>query len=408
MKSAYAVIGANWGDEGKGLAVDALADRLIQKGRPVTVIRANGGAQAGHTVVCPKHRRHVFHHIGAGTLAGASTHLSQFFVAHPMLLSEELSQLRLLGASPRRVTIDPRAPVTTPWDMAINQALEMARASKKHGSTGLGFGETIERMTQGVRLVAADLYAPGLANKLNKIRNHWLPARRAQLGLVPENTPLGAVLSGTEEVLDAFQRDCDDFVSTVTLLDGCDLSDGEALIFEGAQGLQLDMNIGQMPHVTRSRTGLANVIRIAEETGIDHIQTSYMTRCYATRHGAGPLPHEPTVSETLSWLILNDSTNIPNPWQGSLRVAPLDLDGLKQVIGKDLQENKGAAVAIDAKIGITCLDQIDGTATLLAHGRGIDITAEKIAQDVSDYIDLPVMMTSWGRCRSDVIFTHNS
>ena len=113
-RRAQAVIGAAWGDEGKGLLTDALA-------RPDTlVVRFNGGAQAGHTVTAPDGRRHVFHGVGSGTFRGAATFLSRFHVHNPLLHGEEVAQLRRLGLHPR-VLADPQGMVTTPWDMMLNQ-----------------------------------------------------------------------------------------------------------------------------------------------------------------------------------------------------------------------------------------------------------------------------------------------
>src|SRR5471032_1189579 len=94
-KTALAVIGAGYGDEGKGLLVDALA----AAGETAIVCRSNGGAQAGHTVTLADGRRHVFHHLGSGALAGAATHLSRFFVHHPMLLQEERRAVATLVGS---------------------------------------------------------------------------------------------------------------------------------------------------------------------------------------------------------------------------------------------------------------------------------------------------------------------
>ncbi|MEJ2125462.1 MAG: adenylosuccinate synthetase, partial [Alphaproteobacteria bacterium] len=137
VPEAKAVIGAAYGDEGKGLITDAL---VASCGAAATVVRFNGGAQAGHTVTLPDGRRHVFHHIGSGTLAGAPTFLSRFFVANPILLATEIANLAAMGFTPS-IAIDPDAPVTTPFDMMINQFAETARGSGRHGSCGLGFGE---------------------------------------------------------------------------------------------------------------------------------------------------------------------------------------------------------------------------------------------------------------------------
>jgi adenylosuccinate synthase len=135
---AYGVIGACYGDEGKGRTVDAIAHRL---GAGTVVVRSNGGAQAGHTVVAPSGARHVFHQIGSGAFAGAATHFSRFMVSHPMMLAEEVRAVAALGGE-TVITADPRGFVTTPWDMMVNQAVEMARGGGRHGSCGLGFGET--------------------------------------------------------------------------------------------------------------------------------------------------------------------------------------------------------------------------------------------------------------------------
>ena len=90
---ARIVIGANFGDEGKGL----VTDYLCSQGAGV-VVRFNGGAQAGHTVVTPEGERHVFRHFGSGTFLGVPTFLSQFFVCNPILFFEERKQLIDLGA----------------------------------------------------------------------------------------------------------------------------------------------------------------------------------------------------------------------------------------------------------------------------------------------------------------------
>jgi len=130
--SAWAVIGAGYGDEGKGLMVDALAHAL---GPDTIVARTNGGAQAGHSVQTPDGRRHVFHHVAAGALAGAATHLARRFVHHPMLLSAEVEALERLGAS-TAITADPRGYVThhgtcwsTSWPSGPGARASMAAAA---------------------------------------------------------------------------------------------------------------------------------------------------------------------------------------------------------------------------------------------------------------------------------------
>jgi adenylosuccinate synthase len=395
---AHAVIGANFGDEGKGLATDALAADLMMRGEDPVVVRSNGGAQAGHTVET-QGRRHVFHHVGSGAFTGARTHLSRFFVAHPMLLLRELEELRpLLPGSPH-ISIDPRAQVTTPWDVFLNQAIEAARGASRHGSCGVGFGETLERVSKGVTLTAADLASPDLADRLIAIRDGWTGARLEALGIADLPEVLrnrGALWS--DGLLERFVQDARIFTGLVPARSDAELG-SETLLFEGAQGLMLDMDLGLMPHLTRSNTGLRNMIAIAEEAGIGEIRPLYMTRAYMTRHGAGPLLHE---TDALPWANVVDPTNRPNPWQGTLRTAPLDLDETARFIRADLAFAEGSGVRVSPGIGVSCLDQVRGDAQLMVEGGLVHHPAGQIADLVQEHLGLMARLQSWGPTRGDV------
>lgn len=392
---AHAVIGAGYGDEGKGLATDALAHHLRASGERVTVVRSNGGAQAGHGVERPDGTRHVFHHIGAGTLAGARTHLSQFFVAHPMLFFPEAETLNRLSG-PINVTIDPRALVTTPFDMALNQALEIARGGGRHGSCGLGFGESIERSERGFSLTAADLQDEGRTRKhLERIREDWLPARVAELGIDPD-MPLLQMIRTNQGILERFMEDALSFHAAVPLREDADLGRDETILFEAAQGLELDMDLGAFPHVTRSRTGLPNMVEIAREAEIGEIHPFYMTRAYKTRHGAGPLPGEVSLA---SHVEIVDLTNVPNDWQGKIRTAPLDLDRLLGIIGQDIARASASGIAISPEIGLTCLDQIRTSVPVLSGGVEEDWTVAECLSRVASVCGLPLGLASFGPCR---------
>ncbi|WP_282605821.1 adenylosuccinate synthetase [Pelagibius sp. Alg239-R121] len=401
-KEAYAVIGANWGDEGKGLTVDAIASRLVDGGREVTVVRSNGGAQAGHGVERPEGGRHVFHHIGSGSFVAAATHLSQFFIAHPMVMQKEIGDLENLDVRPYRITIDPRAAVTTPWDMAINQALEIKRAGERHGSCGLGIGETIERQEKGWRLCAADLWHKDLREKLENIRDEWVPRRLEILGINPEKSPLAEILTGRAELISAFLADCRGFTQTVEILPDAELISRDVVLFEGAQGLQLDMDFGVFPHVTRAHTGIRNMLAIAKEADIQTIKATYVTRAYATRHGAGPLPNEAVGAAgpgKIDWADINDPTNVSNDWQGGIREAPLDLDLLKETLKKDVSLADGTDIQVRAGIGVTCLDQIPKAATFFRNGQEYQVVTKSIAAELETRTGLPIVLTASGPTR---------
>jgi len=395
---AHAVIGANFGDEGKGLATDALAADLMLQGLDPVVVRSNGGAQAGHTVQT-QGRRHVFHHVGSGAFTGARTHLSRFFVAHPMLFLRELEELRALLPGSPEISIDPRAQVTTPWDVFLNQAVEAARGAGRHGSCGVGFGETLERVSRGAPLTAADLAAADLPDRLVAIRDGWADARLAEIGV--SDHPYVTANRDTlwsDSLLDRFLQDARLFASLIQSRSDAELG-SEMVLFEGAQGLMLDMDLGAMPHLTRSNTGLRNMIAIAEGAGIGEIRPLYMTRAYMTRHGAGPLRHE---ADALPWAEIVDPTNRPNPWQGSLRLAPLDLDETGRFIRADLASAEGSAVRITPAIGVSCLDQIRGDAQIRAEGRSLPVPASRVPDLVGESTGLPVLLRSEGPDRSDV------
>ena len=396
---AHAVIGANFGDEGKGLATDAIAARLMSEGHDPLVVRSNGGAQAGHTVKTPDGRRHVFHHVGSGAFAGARTHLSRFFVAHPMLLLRELEELRPLMSAAPVISIDPRAQVTTPWDVFINQSAEAARGSGRHGSCGVGFGETLLRAERATPLSVADLTGPDLRGRLIGIRDDWAVARIEALGLndhpsvLRHQEPLWS-----DALLDRFIEDVGLFSQLIAVRPDYEIG-SETVLFEGAQGLMLDMDLGVMPHLTRSNTGLRNMITISEEAGISEIRPLYMTRAYMTRHGAGPLRYE---QDRLPWAQVSDPTNQPNPWQGSMRTGPLDLFETADFIGRDLAAANRSRVTVAPQLGVSCLDQISGMAELRIGSDQARVSAAFLAEVAAAHMRIPLGLRSFGPTRGSV------
>jgi adenylosuccinate synthase len=396
VREARAVIGAGYGDEGKGLMVDALAAATPG----AVVVRSNGGAQAGHTVTLEDGRRHVFHHLGAGALAGAATHLSRFFVSCPMVFEAERQAVAGLGGE-GRVEADPRGLVTTPWDILVNQAMEARRGAGRHGSCGMGFGETIERgLDESFTLTVADLSAPGLKQRLEAIRDRWLPRRLAALRL--DLDVRETAIAHDPRILAVFMDDCRAFAEQVRPRPDRDLH-GRAVIFEGAQGLMLDQAIGAMPHVTRSHTGLANISVIAAEAGIERLRVAYVTRAYATRHGAGPLDGARDLGGAFD---IVDATNMPNPWQGALRHAPLDLQRLTRAIASDGALCQGP-LALDRRLVVTCLDQARDLVPLRRGDQEISLAADEVATHAARELGLPLLAQGWGATRAGVRFQDN-
>ena len=395
--TAWAVIGAGFGDEGKGLVTDALAEAL---GPAVLVVRSNGGAQAGHTVQTPDGRRHVFHHVGSGSFAGAPTHLSRFFVSHPILLAEEVAALRSLGAEPR-ISADPRGYVTTPWDMMVNQLLEQSRGGARHGSCGLGFGETVGRCEESrFPLRVADLARPDLAERLRAVRDRWAPQRLAALGL-DDLTGDEAERLRSDTILERFVEDCTAFLDRVRIVPDAAITDGRRLLFEAAQGLMLDQDQGAFPFVTRSRTGLANMLAVAREAGIESIEAVYLHRCYLTRHGRGPMPDERDISADFA---VDDPTNVPNDWQERLRFGHADLDAVAGAVRSDLGLADGSGIEVKPHLALTCLDQARGAIPFRRGGRLKRIPVEGFVEAASAAVGLPCLAAAFGPTRADVDF----
>jgi len=302
---ARVVIGANFGDEGKGLFTDYLC---ATQGADV-VVRFNSGAQAGHTVVNGK-ERHVFKHIGSGTLAGVPTFLSQFFVCNPIAFFRELQELNELGVNPR-VYAHPNCLITTFADMLINQHKETERGANRHGSCGYGFGETINRSELvHLKITLSDLWnGVDLDPRLDEICNKYAEFR------------IGKKID-EPAMVEAFKKGCEAFANYVQPLG---IGQCKNPVFEGAQGLLLDQHNKEFfPHVTRSSTGMENVRILCGQGGFDEIETYYMSRTYLNRHGAGPLPRHDAK------LQYEDHTNKDNEWQGAPRYAPLDYNALRE------------------------------------------------------------------------------
>ncbi len=309
---ARIVIGSSFGDEGKGL----VTDHLCSSQGAGMVVRFNGGAQAGHTVVTPEGDRHVFHHVGSGALLGIPTFLSQFFICNPILFFGELEQLQKMGIAPQ-VYAHPDCLVTTFADMLINQSIENKRAGKRHGSCGIGFHETINRSKiKELKITMSDLWNGGkrLASQLAEMCDKYARFRTGEKIDEPR-------------AIEAFLECCNTFAEYVNPLGIGQCKDP---VFEGAQGLLLDQdNKEYFPHLTHSNTGMKNVRVLCQQAGITDMEIYYVSRTYLTRHGAGRLPDEDMK------MSFEDTTNHPNTFQGSLRFAPLDCRELDERISKD-------------------------------------------------------------------------
>lgn len=356
MKKAIVVIGANYGDEAKGAYTDFFASQADDS----IVIRFNGGAQAGHTVQLGLDRI-IFSHFGSGSLAGRPTYLSEFFVNHPMLFIQEWDNLASKFITPK-VYVHPNGLVTTPWDMMLNQLKELKRkkTGEHHGSVGVGFGETVERQSTEYALTVKDLKSPYLLGKLRAIKNIYFIEQIKKFELEREYSFFKETME-SPFIEDNFIHNINFFLAKIIIWDYTVINEYKISIFEGAQGLLLDMDKGNFPHVTRSNTGLQNAISILKhlelnQLGMTEVDVYYLSRVYLSKHGAGPLPDE--VEELIGVEVI-DETNKKHDYQGSLRFAPLnhqellDRTDIDFLLSKELKNIK-----FNKHICFSCVDQI--------------------------------------------------
>ncbi|MCL2468568.1 MAG: adenylosuccinate synthetase, partial [Micrococcales bacterium] len=231
MAHADIVVGLGFGDEAKGSTVDALAART----RPDRVVRFNGGQQAGHNVTVGQ-VHHTFASFGSATLLGVPTWVSGHCTIDPPAAHRELQALRRLGVDPQLFVTDD-ALVTTTWHVAANLARETARGATPHGTTGRGFGETVDYSLTHPAWAprVGDLDDLGvLTDKLTALAKHY-----AHQGLLTEQPPQRSQVLADE--LATAAKNTLTVVSTERLLD--ELARGHTL-FEGAQGYWLDECFG--------------------------------------------------------------------------------------------------------------------------------------------------------------------
>ncbi len=313
---AVIVADLGFGDSGKGTMTDYLVRSLDAR----LVVRFNGGAQAGHTVVDPDGRRHTFSQFGAGSLLpGVRTHLSRFMIVHPGGLLREAEILG--GDCLSRLTVAPEALVITPFHQAANRIRETRRGALRHGSCGLGVGETVaDSLTFPEDTIRfKELSAPDvLRRKLLRVQTRkW-----SELGSDP-------VLESRDVI--------EDWIRLVASLGVALAEDNfhETVVFEGAQGVLLDEWRGFHPYTTWSTCTFDNALELLSNYAGEVLKLGVL-RSYHTRHGAGPLPTEDAS------LVLEEPDNHFGPWQGAFR--------------------NGWADAVLGRYALACCGGVDGLA----------------------------------------------
>jgi adenylosuccinate synthase len=346
-----------FGDAGKG----SLVDHLARASAAHTVVRFNGGAQAAHTVVLPDGRWHTFSQFSSATFVpGVRTYLSRFMLFDPAALVGEERHLRGVGVTDAlaRLTVDADAPVVTPFHKAANRLREVARGAGRHGSCGMGIGETMQDLVEdpGAILRVGDLL--DAATTRRKLRHFQEKKRVAMAGLVlPEGGETAEIVARERGLLND-ARAVEECAALFAQVAGrvevaasprAIFRQEGTLVFEGAQGVLLDEWYGFHPHTTWSTTTPENARTLLREHDYaGEVQAIGALRAYMTRHGTGPFPTEAAPFAAS----LQDVHNPTNAWQQHFRTGPLDLVLLQYAL--DVARKSGP---VDA-LAITCLDRL--------------------------------------------------
>jgi adenylosuccinate synthase len=276
-----AVIGAQWGDEGKGKVVDWLASRAD------IVVRFQGGHNAGHTLVVGN-QTYKLSLLPSGVVRGKLGVIGNGVVLDPEALLAEIDRVTAQGLSvtPENLRIAENVPLILPLHPALDKAREVARGEAKIGTTGRGIGPAYEDKVARRAIRLGDLAEPEvLGRKLDELLLHHNTLLK---GLGAETFEKGALL---ERLLALAPRLLPFAEPVWERLDAAH-AEGKRVLFEGAQAVMLDVDHGTYPFVTSSNTVAGNA---AAGAGVGPKQIGYVlgiAKAYTTRVGSGPFPTE--------------------------------------------------------------------------------------------------------------------
>ncbi|THJ18979.1 MAG: adenylosuccinate synthase [Nitrospira sp. CG24B] len=278
------IIGAQWGDEGKGKIVDILAQNAD------IVVRYQGGSNAGHTVINDR-GTFVFHLIPSGILyRGTLCAIGNGVVVDPGSLIEEMDHLQGQGVKfGKNFVMSQRAHVILPYHKAIDRASEQSKGSRKIGTTGRGIGPSYADKMARIGILMGDLLNPSLFRKKleeNLVEMNWFLERLYKVETFQVDKVFDQYMSYADRLKSYI-------VDTTTLLNRA-IGKNKTVLFEGAQGTHLDVDFGTYPYVTSSSSaaGGACTGTGVGPTMIDAVMG--IAKVYTTRVGSGPFPTELT------------------------------------------------------------------------------------------------------------------
>ncbi len=274
------VVGAQWGDEGKGKIVDLLAQHVD------IVCRYQGGPNAGHTIIA-EGETFKFRHMPSGILWGKVCVIGNGCVVDPKTLIEELDDLESKGISTESVRISTNAHVIMPWHVALDGASEHRLGKLQIGTTRRGIGPCYSDKMARLGIRIQDLFDDKILRQKIEValaeKNLWLER-------IYDHAPLDL-----DEIADSYEEYAvrlRPYIADTSLLVDNAIKEGKAILMEGAQGTLLDVDHGTYPFVTSSNPVAANAAT-GNGIGPNRIDAVMgVAKAYVTRVGEGPFPSE--------------------------------------------------------------------------------------------------------------------
>lgn len=329
---ARIVIGANYGDEGKGTVVA----NYTKQSENVLNILTNGGAQRGHSILT-KDGNITNQHFGSGTYFGADSYYSRFFILNPMQFIKEYDALII---KPNHIYRDQFCMWSTPYDSIANLIEQQRKGS--HASCCMGIWNTIKRYRDLSNIPLFDDFVNDYKiSFLSKVKSYY-----DKIMDIPEEWKN---IWNSLQLQLHFMNDCKQMQELTTV---CKLSSltYDELIFENGQGLLLCDTGKDTYDTTPSQTGIIDSLILLKDLNITDITAHYVTRPYLTRHGDGFINE--LDRKSISNAILEDRTNHYNEFQGNFRYGKLDISDLKDRVINDCQN-------INFEIELTHCDEMD-------------------------------------------------
>lgn len=423
---AIIVIGAQWGDEGKGKIVDHLAERTSM------VVRFQGGNNAGHTVVIGDTVLKL-HQVPAGiTRPQVAAVLGNGMVINPLALVEELDKLEETGIDTRNLHISANAHVIMPYHIILDDLEEKMRGPYALGTTkrGIGPAYTDKVARRGIRiqeLISPSLFASSLERQLGwvnlelvKIFGH---KRLLAADIIAQYQPAASRLAP--------------FVTDTSLLINNALVRGEHVMLEGAQATMLDIDFGTYPYVTSSSPSAGGACQGAGISPLAIKEILGIVKVYTSRVGKGPFPTELT-DATGDWII-EHGNEYGTTTGRRRRCGWIDLVGLRYA----QRINGFSGIALTRLDILTGMDEIklcvayrlpDGSVVqelpmqtaLLEHAEPVyetmpgwhepisaarsleelPVSARSYCQRVAELLQVPIYMISVGAERNDLVALH--